>query len=98
MDRQRKDRLVASENRRRTVPLMHVGIHYHRSFDRTVSLHLPDGHCDVMNHAESFAMIGIRMMKAAANICAKAIFESAPCGQNRTARGEPARLNQLRGI
>src|SRR6202041_2811361 len=95
MDRHREDRLVASENRCGSVPLVDISIYYHRSFNRTVGLHLSDSDCYIVNHAEPFAMIGIRMMESAAEIRGKALFQRAPRGQNRAARGEPARLNQF---
>src|SRR3984957_684343 len=52
---------------------MHVAIHGHRSTNLMVALQSPDGHGHIVNHAESLAMVGKGVVKAATNINSNAV-------------------------
>ena len=80
MNRKREDARVFGENRRRAVALMHVGIHHHRSLDRAFKLQPSNGDRNVVDHAESLAVIGARMMESTSDIRRPAVRQRAPPG------------------
>ena len=98
MNRKREDGSVAAENRRGAVPVMHVGIHDHRRLDRAIELQTPDRHGHIVNHAEPFSMIGIRVMKSAADIRRPAVLQRALARENRASRGQPAGVHQFQRV
>ena len=95
MNREREDRFVPAKNRRRAIPVVHVRIDHHRALDRAIVLQSPDRHGHIVNHAETFAMIGTRMMESAADIRRPAISQRALSRENRSSRGQPARVHQF---
>src|SRR3982074_622388 len=77
------------KNRRRAVAMMHVAIDSHRSANLAVSLHAANGHCHIVDHAESFAVVGKCMVKTSANVDGNAVSQSLACGQNRSSCRQP---------
>src|SRR5262245_5096479 len=98
MDGEGKHRTVVAKNVRRAVAMMDVGVHDNRLFDDALRLETADGDSDVMNRAESFAVVGVRMMETSAQVAGKTIAKSQLAGENRTAGGQPHSLHQFRRI
>src|ERR1700728_2453484 len=94
MNRKRVDARVAVKNYRRSIPLVHVRIDHHGSLDHVLRLQPPDRDRHVVDHAESLAMIGTRVMKSPANIRRKTVGQRpSPC-QNGSARRQPHGADQ----
>src|SRR5258708_25926209 len=70
------------------VAVMDVAVHRHGASDLAVFVQLLDGHGNVMNHAEAFAMAGKCMMKASANVHANAAFHGKVRCQASSALGK----------
>src|SRR5438034_11173424 len=80
MDGKGEHRRIATKDCRRSIAMMHVRVHDHGFFDGTPRLQFANGHGYVVNRAESFPVVGIRMMKTAAEI------RSEPVSQRRSRR------------
>src|ERR1700680_195662 len=68
---------------------MNVAIDSHGGVNLVVALHTTDGDGNIVDHAESLAMVGKSMMEAAANVNGDAIGQSLARGQNRSACRQP---------
>src|SRR5260221_4723483 len=88
--RQRMPRLDSGwKNHGRAVAVVHITIHGHGPCDLALLMHALDGNRDIMNHAETFAMVRKRVMESAADIAGHAVLERQVRGQNRAPGGEP---------
>ena len=98
MDGKSEHGIVVRENRGSAVALMNVGVDDHGGFDGAFVLQVANGDSDVVNDAKSLAVIGERVMKAAANVRGAAVREGAlPCFDG-AARAEPAGLDEFFGV
>ncbi len=76
---------------------MNVAIDSHGGANLVVALHATDGNGNIVNHAESLAMVRKRMVEAAANVNGDAIGQGLARGQNRSASRQPERLYEFGG-
>ena len=76
---------------------MNVAIDSHGGVNLVVALHTTDGDGNIVDHAESLAMVGKSMMEAAANVNGDAIGQSLARGQNRSACRQPECLDEFGG-
>ena len=74
---------------------MDVAVDGHRSADFVVALHAPNGDGHVVNHAETFAMVGIGVMKSSADADANLIGERLTRGENRSSGGQPESVDEV---
>src|SRR5215470_10077786 len=95
MDGEGKHRTVVAKNVRRAVAMMDVGVHDDGLFYDALRLETADSDSDVMNRAESFAVVGVRMMETPAQVAGKAIAKSQLARENRTAGGQPDSLHEF---
>src|ERR1700676_4941180 len=98
MDGEREDCWIVREDRRRAITVMHVGIDYNGFANGAIGLQAADGYGDIVNGAEAFAVAGIRVMEAAAEIAAEAIARGRLRGENGAARGEPHGFDEFAGV
>ena len=56
MQRQGENTLIAGEDGRGAVPLVHIRIDDQNSLERAVGLQSADGHGNIVDHAEAFAV------------------------------------------
>lgn len=75
VDGEGEDRIVFGENGGGAVAVMDVGIHDHGAGDFVAGLERADGYGYVVDGAEAFAMAWIGVVKAAADVAAKAVLE-----------------------
>ena len=76
---------VSGKDRCGAVALVYVAIDYGRALCQFSCAQSADRDRDVVEHAESFAAIGKRMMRAAGQIRAEATVERRVCSGNRAA-------------
>ena len=69
----RKYRGIVAKNRGSPVSMMHIGINHQGVANRSVGLQTPDRHRHIVNRAKTFAMIGISVMKSAAEVSPEAV-------------------------
>ena len=74
---------------------MHVAVDGHRGANLVVALHAPDGHGDVVDHAESLAMIGKGVVKSAADADADFVGQSLARREDRASRRQPESVDQI---
>ena len=89
MDRKRENALVVAENRGGSVAVVHIGIDDHRFANRAIGLHAANRDSDIVDRAEAFAMIRMRVMEAATDIAAESVAQRRLRRKNRSAGGEP---------
>src|SRR6516162_8898025 len=75
MDGNGEHRPIATKDCRCSVAMMHVRVHDHGLSDGALGLQFADGHGHIVNRAESFSVVGVRMMKAAAQIRSEPVSE-----------------------
>ena len=80
---------MSAKNRSRAIAVVDVAIHRHRGFDLAVLLQAANRHCHIVNHAETFTMVGERMMKSAADIYRYAVRHRPFRRQDGAARRQP---------
>src|ERR1700677_2628579 len=85
----------ARKNRSRAVALMDVAVNRHRFSNFFVALHAADGNGHIVEHAETFAVIGEGMMESSANVDGDAVVERMISGQHRAAGRKPKGTHQL---
>jgi hypothetical protein len=95
--RERVDRLVALENRRRAVALVDVEIDHEGTAQPALCLEHPDGDRDVVQQAEPFAVAGERVMRAPGQVAREAVPQSEARGLERALHGQPGAPQQARG-
>src|SRR5277367_356126 len=95
VDGEREDVVVMGENCGGAVAVVHIGVYYHRSFNRVVELQATDGDGHVVKHAESFAVIGAGVVETAADVCGAAVYQSALTCKNRAAGCKPDSFDQF---
>lgn len=93
-----EDGIVVREDRGGAIALMNVGVNDHGGFDGAFVLQAANGNGDIVNDAKSFAMIGERVMKAAADVRGAAVRESAPPCFDGATGAEPAGFDQFLGV
>ncbi len=76
---------IVREDRRGAVALMHVEVDDQHAFDAVLGLHRARGDGGVVEHAEAFAEIAMRMVRAAGQVDAAAVTR-ARCGTRRSSR------------
>ena len=76
VDGEREHRLVAGEDRGGAVAVVDVAIHHHGAADRAVALQAADRHGDIVDGAESLAVAGEGVVKAAADVEADAVLRA----------------------
>src|SRR5438067_231973 len=69
------------------VAVVDVGIDDDSALDGFVVLKAADGDSNVVDSAKAFAVVGISVVKAAANIAGEAIVKCGLAGEDRTASG-----------
>jgi hypothetical protein len=85
VDREREDRRVLAQDRRRPVPLVHVGVHDDDPLDEPCGPHRPGGDGAVVEHTVAFAPAGEGMVRAARQVCSETVLEgSEACAQCST--------------
>ena len=67
--------------------MMNIGIDDHGLADSAVGLQSTNGHSNIVNGAETFAVIGMGMMKTTTKVAAKAIAQGGLRGSDRPAGG-----------
>src|SRR3974377_1827204 len=77
------------------VALMHVAINRHGALDELALLQATDGDSEVVQHTEAFAVIGVGVVKAAANADADSVSHGALSGKDRTAGVEHEGVHYL---
>ena len=90
--RKGKHLVVRFEDRRGAIALMDVEIDDGRPLDRALRLQLANGDGHIVEHAESLAMIGERMMSAAGQIAGEPVLERRTRRQQGTGRGKTRSL------
>ena len=58
-------------------------------------LHAPDGHGHIVDHAEAFAVVGERVVEAAADADGNGVHESLAGSENGPSSGQPESLHQF---
>src|SRR5437870_8610588 len=96
MDGKGEHRRIATKDCRRSIAMMHVRVHDHGFFDGTPRLQFANGHGYVVNRAESFPVVGIRMMKTAAEIRSEPVSQRRSRRESRPARRQPDGFYQFR--
>jgi hypothetical protein len=89
MHREREHLRDVLENRRSAVALMHVQIDDHSALNTSLLAQLRNGHGNIVHHAESFGVIGERMVGAAGKVRGDPFAERDACREQRSAGGEP---------
>src|SRR5208337_49774 len=97
MDRRQCSRLGVggAEDDSSAVALVNVAIDGHRTLDEFALLQAADGDAEVVEHAETFAMIGVGVMEAAPEVDAHAIFQSQLGSKDGAAGVEHESVNHL---
>jgi hypothetical protein len=85
---------VAGEYRVRSVALMHIEVDHRSASDATVTLQQPDGDGDVVEHAESLAMIGEGVMRSSGEVHGDTALECRGGGFTRSTNGAKRTLDQ----
>ena len=67
--------------------LVNIGIDDHGLADSAVGLQSANGHSNIVNGAETFAVAGMGMMETATEVAAKAIAKGGLRGSDRSAGG-----------
>src|SRR6266700_2332649 len=81
--------------RSRAVALMDVAINRHCRANFVITLHAPNCHRHVVNHAESFAMVWKCVVKSSADVDRHPVFQRLLGGKYGTAGREPKRFHQF---
>src|SRR5947207_3191115 len=68
--------LSGAEDCRRPIPMVDVAIDRHRPLDLAVLLDPADGHCYIVDYAESLTVVREGMMKPAAYVESDAVLQS----------------------
>src|SRR3981081_4341535 len=76
---------------------MNVAIDSHGGVNLAVALHTSDGDGNIVDHAESLALVGKRMVEAAANVNGDALGQGVERGQNRSPCRQPECPNEFGG-
>src|SRR3982074_2787061 len=84
-----------AKDRCRAVAMMHVAINSHRCANLAISLHAANSHGHIVDHAESFAMVGKCVVKASTNVDRDAVSQGLARSQNRSSCRQPESLDQL---
>ena len=74
---------------------MDVAVHGHGGANLVVALQATDGDGDVVDHAESFAVVGKGVMESAADADADFVGESLARGENGSSGGEPEGFDKV---
>ena len=74
---------------------MNVAVDGHGSANFVIALQAANGDSDVVDHAESLAMIGEGVMKSAPNADADSVGERLTGGEYGSAGGEPEGIDQV---
>ncbi len=77
------------------VPLMDIDIDHHRTMDAAVGLQVPNRDRHVVQHTETLAVVGKRVMEAAADVHGHPSLQRAPRGLDASSRAKKRRLDQL---
>jgi len=85
---------VAGEDGVRPVALVHVEVDHHRAADATVPLQHANRDGDIVEHAESLAVIGKRVVRPAGEVHREATLERGGGRLTRPADGAERPLNQ----
>src|SRR5437660_10424469 len=89
MDGESKDGIVVAKNVSSTIAMMNVSIHADRLLNECVGLKSANCDCNVVNRAETFAVIGVGVVKAAGKITCEAVAQCELSGKNGASGGEP---------
>ena len=98
MDRNGEDAGVIVENCSGAIAVMNVGIDDHGFLDGAIGLQAAHGDGDIVDGAETFAVISVGVMEAAAQVRTEAIAERALSSKDGASRSEPDRFGELRRI
>ena len=78
--------MLGRENGRRAIAVVDIAVNRHRPLNPAELLHLADRDRHIVDHAKAFAMIGMRVMEASADVHADPIIDCFLCSENRAAR------------
>src|ERR1700674_350010 len=96
MDRKGKDTGIVAKNSSRAIPVVDIGINHECFPNRAIPLKAPYRNSDIVDRAESFPVIGIRVVKATAKIATEAIAQGGLRRQNRATGGQPEGFHEFR--
>ena len=82
MNRKGEDGGVGGKNLRRAISLVDVAIDGHRPLDGSFLLQAPDGDSDVVQNAESLAVVGESVVEASAHVDGDVALERQASGQD----------------
>jgi hypothetical protein len=77
---------------------VYVAVDSHRGVDPVVALHATNRNRDVVDHAESFAVVGEGVVKSASNADRDLIRQCLARGEDRSASRQPERVDQVARI
>src|SRR5690242_6578228 len=87
--------LARREDGGSTIAIVNVAIHGHCAADFSQLLNLANGNGNIVNHAKTFAVVGMSMMESAADIYAYSHVQSALRCQDRTTCRQPKSFHKL---
>jgi len=74
---------------------MYIAVDRHCGSDLIIPLQPPNRHGNIVDHAESLAVVGKCMMKSATDADADSVYETLPCAKNRSPRREPESIGKI---
>jgi hypothetical protein len=80
------------------VALVDIAINGHGGADLVIPLQAADGDGDIVDHAESFAVIGEGVMESSTDADADFVGEGAVSGKNGASGGKPEGFDQVAGV
>src|SRR3954447_10592017 len=89
VDGKREYGWIAGKDGSGPIAMMHVTIDHQGALNQLVALQPADCRGDVMNSAESLAVIGKGVMETSAAVERNLVFQSQPAGQNRSTGVQP---------
>src|SRR5690348_5639584 len=80
---------LGRENYGCAVAVVYVAVDGHRPRNLAFMVHPLDGDCDIVNHTKTLAVVGMGVVKTAADVARHAITQRQVSGQNRSAGRQP---------
>ena len=98
MDREREDGIVVPKNVGGSVAVVDVGIDDDGLFDEAVGLQAADGDSNIVQCTEAFAVTGVSVVEAAAEIAGEAIAKGELSSEDSATGREPNGFGEFRRI
>src|SRR5689334_6689066 len=92
-----EDGIVFAEDGGGAVAVMDVGVDDHGADDFVAGLQGANGYGYIVDGAEAFAVAGIGVVEAAANVAPEAVLEGGCGGEDGAAGGEPEGADEFGG-